>query len=256
MNGDVSISSSKDINLTLEIGSVKETITNLTARYTSMFSVIPVSASGYDLNEHVNGGIARNYGGTSYWVNAPSGMTYGEVLSLATSNGDTLSGQLAWDINHNSQTDTTKGLWWRARDLNNGFTYSKWHQIAFTDTIASTYLKLSGGTVTGNVVMNGGSATSSLIIKRSPSVIMFQNSSGTTLGYLGFSATNTPCMYTTGSVQYTLLNGNNYSSYLPLLNSSSTHATNTSVIYAPASGGTKGYVLQANGATSVPTWIT
>jgi hypothetical protein len=38
----------------------------------------------------------------------------------------------------------------------------------------------------------------------------------------------------------TLLDSNNYTSYLPILNSASTHATKSSVIYAPTSAGTQG----------------
>lgn len=93
------------------------------------------------------------------------------------------------------------------------------------NTIAATYLKLSGGTVTGNVVMNGGSATSSLIIRRSPSVMTFQNSSGTTLGYLGFSAKDTPCMYTSGNVVKTLLHSGNYNDYAPKLDGTGASGT-------------------------------
>lgn len=99
----------------------------------------------------------------------------------------------------------------------NATTSTKATQDGDGNVISSTYLKLSGGTVTGNVTMNGGSATSSLIIKRSPSVIMFQNSSGTTLGYLGFRGADTPCMYTSGSVVNTLLHGGNYNNYAPTL---------------------------------------
>jgi hypothetical protein len=51
-----------------------------------------------------------------------------------------------------------------------------------------------------------------------------------------------------------LLHSNNYASYLPILNSSSTHATSASVIYAPTSSGTSGYILKSNGS-GAPTWI-
>jgi hypothetical protein len=42
------------------------------------------------------------------------------------------------------------------------------------------------------------------------------------------------------SKEATLLHSNNYTSYLPILNSASTHATKSSVIYAPTSAGTQG----------------
>ena len=93
------------------------------------------------------------------------------------------------------------------------------------DTISTTYLKLSGGTLSGNVTVNGGSASSVFTIRRSPSVIAFQNSGGTSLGYLGFSGTNTPCMYTTSSIAYTLLHSNNYNSYAPKLDGTGASGT-------------------------------
>lgn len=52
----------------------------------------------------------------------------------------------------------------------------------------------------------------------------------------------------------TLLHSNNYTSYTPILNSTSTHATNTSVIYAPSTVGTQGQLLTSSG-TGAPTWI-
>lgn len=52
----------------------------------------------------------------------------------------------------------------------------------------------------------------------------------------------------------TFLTSNNYTSYLPFLNSSDTHATNTSVIYTPTTAGTQGQILTSNGS-GAPTWI-
>lgn len=94
-----------------------------------------------------NGGIIRNYGSVSYWVNAPSGMSYGQIYTLRNDKSLSLSGQLAWDVNHGSTTDTTRYLWWRA--IGDGsWTEAKWHQIAFTDSnVASAQeLKTSDGT--------------------------------------------------------------------------------------------------------------
>ena len=51
-----------------------------------------------------------------------------------------------------------------------------------------------------------------------------------------------------------LLDSNNYSNYLPFLNSTSTHATKASKIYAPTSGGTAGQILKSNG-NAAPTWV-
>ena len=52
----------------------------------------------------------------------------------------------------------------------------------------------------------------------------------------------------------TLLHSGNYANYTPILNSSSAHATKDSVIYAPISAGTSGYVLKSNGS-GAPSWI-
>ena len=50
-----------------------------------------------------------------------------------------------------------------------------------------------------------------------------------------------------------ILHANNYTSYAPILNSSSTHATSTSVIYAPTTAGTSGQYLMSNGS-GAPVW--
>lgn len=50
-----------------------------------------------------------------------------------------------------------------------------------------------------------------------------------------------------------ILHSGNYTSYTPILNSSSTHATNTSVIYAPTTAGTSGQYLMSNGS-GAPVW--
>jgi hypothetical protein len=49
------------------------------------------------------------------------------------------------------------------------------------------------------------------------------------------------------------IHSGNYTSYLPILNSASTHATNTSVIYAPTTAGTENYILVSKGS-GAPVW--
>ena len=97
------------------------------------------------------GGMLYNYTGSNYWVNAPAGMTYGQILMLTSAASNNLAGQLAWDINHNSTTPT-RYLWWRAASSTHGF-QADWHQIAFIDSTvaASTYL-------TAKSTPTGGSA--------------------------------------------------------------------------------------------------
>lgn len=51
-----------------------------------------------------------------------------------------------------------------------------------------------------------------------------------------------------------VIDSRNYVAYTPILNSSSTHATNSSVIYAPTTAGTSGQVLKSNGS-GAPTWV-
>ena len=119
-------------------------------------------------------------------------------------------------------------LTWIKNGISNSITIpyaTKATQDSEGNTINSTYLKLSGGTVSGNITINGGSASSVFTIRRSPSVIAFQNSGGTSLGYLGFSGANTPCMYTTSSIAYTLLHSNNYNSYAPKLDGTGASGT-------------------------------
>ena len=69
------------------------------------------------------------------------------------------------------------------------------------NAINTTYLKKSGGTITGL-----------LQIKRNPSVIMFSNASDTTLGYLGFSADDDPVIYKADgtTVRHIIHSGNTY----------------------------------------------
>lgn len=95
----------------------------------------------FDLNTKLSGGgIVSNYASASYFVNKPSGFTYGSILQIASAylatsghQPNRLSGQLAWDINHGSTTNTTKHLWWRATG-DGSYEYSNWRQIAFTDS--------------------------------------------------------------------------------------------------------------------------
>lgn len=126
-------------------------------------------ASSGDLNTVLaGGGLARTYSNymSNIFTNAPSDARYGMVLQLSAASAgiESLSGQLAWDVNHASTTDTTRYLWWRAADTN-VYTNSKWHQIAFTDSNVASATKLATartiwgqsfdgtGNVTGNITL-------------------------------------------------------------------------------------------------------
>lgn len=79
---------------------------------------------------------------------------------------------------------------------------------------------------------------------------------GTLQGYIGITNDFQPVFLSgeSGASNKILIHSGNYTSYLPFLNSTSTRATNTSVIYAPTSGGTSGQILKSNGS-SAPTWV-
>jgi len=94
-----------------------------------------ISSGNLDANTMTIGStkyaIAANYYSTDAWVNAPSGMSYGAVMELTAGSGvGVLSGQLAWDVKHNSSTPTNR-LWWRAR--NSSGWGDDWKEIAFAD---------------------------------------------------------------------------------------------------------------------------
>lgn len=137
-----SVSSSVDTNLSITVGGVTKSITSLYSKNAMSFYTPwnnPTSGS-YDLNSHLLG-MARYYGSGGTLLNAPSSFGYGSILCLSTGTAS-LSGQLAWNINNASTTDTTKALYWRAADSSNGYTYAKWHQIAFTDSNVASATKL------------------------------------------------------------------------------------------------------------------
>lgn len=98
----------------------------------------------YDINAAVSGGMIRNYYNYTKWKNAPSGMTYGAAICFKPYNNSSLLGMLAWDINHNSTTDVTRKLYWRANGTVNDVTgiWGKWHEIAFTDSNVASATKL------------------------------------------------------------------------------------------------------------------
>ena len=109
--------------------------------------------SNCDANVYTDG-ILYNYGNIANWKNAPQGMSYGSILTFKNSFGNDLSGQLAWDINHSSTTDTTRYLWWRATDQGD-WVEAKWHQIAFTNSNVASATKLANNRTLWGQTFNG-----------------------------------------------------------------------------------------------------
>ena len=210
------LASSADTNLSITVGGTTKNITNLYARYTERFRVVwnNPSEGTYDLNDLL-GGYVRYYGSGGTLVNAPKSFGHGAVLSL-TNGTKALSGQLAWNIKHGNTTDVTKNLYWRVSDSANGYTYAKWHQIAFTDytysqseidTKLGGYLPLSGGTITISTYIG-------MTLKHSAAsaypLLWFANGGGN-LGAIGVD-TNKNIVFDNGTSAYTLIHSGNIGS--------------------------------------------
>ena len=119
------------------------------------------TAETWDANTMtVNGtqyALLTNYRSTAEWANMPTGMSWGGVLQITAGSGvGYLSGQLAWDSNHNVTTGVTRKLYWRSRN-STGWGTNDWHTIAFEDWVTSqigNYLPLTGGTLTGDLTIS------------------------------------------------------------------------------------------------------
>ena len=140
----------------------------------------------------VGGGMIYTYSayGAQTITNAPAEMRYGHVWEIGSNGNDVLNGQFAWDINHGSSTDTTRNLWWRARDAN-GWTNSKWHQIAFTDSNVASATKLQTARTiwgqsfdgTGNVSGNLYLGSNIIYGGSNYNIIDISGGSGLNIGY-------------------------------------------------------------------------
>jgi hypothetical protein len=84
---------------------------------------------GYDANLIIGGGCIGNYGSSSYWVNVPAGMNYGSIHQFNGYSSESLSLQLACDVNHNT-ANSTRYLWFRTSN-NLGF-QNDWKKIYHT----------------------------------------------------------------------------------------------------------------------------
>lgn len=101
------------------------------------------SENQYNPDDITDGGMMYNYENRTNWLNMPSGFSYGSVIRFYPYRNPLLNGMLAWDINHNSTTDVTRKLYFRANGyVNSVNTWGKWHEIAFTDGNIASATKL------------------------------------------------------------------------------------------------------------------
>lgn len=101
------------------------------------------SENEYNPNDITDGGMMYNYENMTNWLNMPSGFSYGSVIRFYPYQKPLLNGMLAWDINHDSTTDVTRKLYFRANGNVKGVaTWGKWHEIAFADGNIASATKL------------------------------------------------------------------------------------------------------------------
>ena len=98
--------------------------------------------------------MLANYSSTNLWSNMPSGMSsYGNVLQLTSASSS--SGQLAWDVNHDSNTPTNR-IWWRAR--NSTGWGNDWQQFVMYRNLGTGAVDTYAGTFAfgGNEALQAG----------------------------------------------------------------------------------------------------
>lgn len=169
------------------------------------------SENEYNPNDITYGGMMYNYENMTYWLNMPSGFSYGSVIRFCPYQKPLLNGMLAWDINHDSTTDVTRKLYFRANgNVNNVNTWGKWHEIAFTDGNIASATKLQttrtiwgqnfNGTqnVSGNMTGVGNIAMSGNIYMNNAGNIYAKNTDGSDM----------PIFYTNPSNELVIGTGN------------------------------------------------
>ena len=124
--------------------------------------------------------------------------------------------------------------------------------IGRKDNLLSSFTELqcsdSSGTYSGLSVIYSGSAigTASTATKLSTARII--SITGHATGSGSFDGSSDLGINVAIPTRNVYINGTGYTVH-------STITTDTTGVYAPISGGTSGYVLKANGATSIPTWV-
>ena len=214
-------SSSSSTNLSITIGGVTKTITSLYAHRTDIFRRVASATSdnNYDLN-NLKSGMAYSYVSSNYLLNRPSGMSYGQVVALNSGSSGALCGQLAWDVNHGSTTNVTRRLWWRAGDSSNGFTYSQWKQIAFTESNVASATKLeTARTIWGQNFDGTGNVSGTIYVTNSDATTTVEDS-----GKIKFNSLNTRDDYRSPYIQ-AIHQGNYSRKRLSIFQSNATNYT-------------------------------
>ena len=153
-------------------------------------------SGGYDLDTLLaGGGITSQYASSSYWANAPTGMSYGSVVQINPQGTETLAAQFAWDITHNSSTPTRR-IWWRAKNSSHAW-QTDWHQIYDTASLTQSVITGLIGNSTyapynadGYLPLSGGNLTGFLVFDNAKD-IQVKDSGGTARTVMGLNASNT-----------------------------------------------------------------
>lgn len=169
------------------------------------------SETKYNPDDITDGGMMYNYENKTNWLNMPSGFTYGSVIRFYPYQKPLLNGMLAWDINHDSTTDVTRKLYFRANGNVKGVaTWGKWHEIAFADGNIASATKLQttrtiwgqnfNGTqnVSGNMTGVGNITMSGNIYMSNSRYIYAKHTDGSDM----------PIFYTNSSNELVIGNGN------------------------------------------------
>lgn len=169
---------------------------------------------------------------------AYAAASHTHTFASLTSKPTTISGYGITDAlttsNYNSYSPKLDGTGatgtWGINISGNAASSTKATQDGNGNVIASTYLPLSGGTMTGNLKKR----------KTGQNFITFEDSVGNTYGYLGFNGVNTPIYIPSeANIIYTLLHSGNYNSYSPKLDGTGATGTWGINISGDASSATK-----------------
>ena len=191
-------------------------------------------------------------GGTAYKLTYDK---YGRVTGAAYAD---LSAAINGDLSTGTSNPTDND-YYVAQYAGGGTTNTTYHRRTHSalysyikQKLDSVYLPQSGG------ALKNANYMEQLTIWRdhaaNDAVITYRNNTGI-LGVIGCAGSDGAPYYSpdSGTTTRWLLHSGNYTTYTPILNSASTHATKASVIYAPTTAGTSGYVLTSNGS-GAPGW--